>query len=277
MHSRTALPLWTLLMIGVCTHSEAAPTIGTTNATPVLVSVGTPTAVTVTALITDPTLIPTSVNLLRINPTAPPTLIGQLRDDGTNGDQTANDKIFTGRTTINETAEGQVALQVNAAFKGTLTRAQSSVLTIFVTLQGLPPDPGPVGQTTLGGIDFDQDGIRDDVQRYIALTYSTSAKTRSALTQYAKAQQAFLLAGSNKQLATARAQDVDRAIACAAYSLPGSGSRLLMDLESHLLNTGQRASSYLAADLELSGQFFAVLPANQRKGQCTIDPDSLPN
>ena len=46
---------------------------------------------------------------------------------------------------------------------------------------GLPPDPGEAGKATLEGIDSDQDGIRDDIQRYIALTYPDSQKTRAAL------------------------------------------------------------------------------------------------
>ncbi|MDX8380534.1 MAG: hypothetical protein R8M14_00305 [Ghiorsea sp.] len=35
---------------------------------------------------------------------------------------------------------------------------------------GLPPDPGAAGRGTLAGIDSDNDGVRDDVQRWIALT-----------------------------------------------------------------------------------------------------------
>ena len=52
----------------------------------------------------------------------------------------------------------------------------------------LPPDPGPAGLATLARIDSNNNGVRDDVARYIALTYpaSTEADTRSALTQYTK-------------------------------------------------------------------------------------------
>jgi hypothetical protein len=48
---------------------------------------------------------------------------------------------------------------------------------------GLPPDPGEAGKATIEGIDSDQDGLRDDIQRYIALTYPDSEKTREALRQ----------------------------------------------------------------------------------------------
>jgi len=36
----------------------------------------------------------------------------------------------------------------------------------------LPPNPGEAGKATLQGIDSDNDGVRDDIQRYIALTLS---------------------------------------------------------------------------------------------------------
>ena len=43
------------------------------------------------------------------------------------------------------------------------------------TTAGLPPDPGEAGRRTLAGIDSDRDGIRDDLQRYVALTYGDYA------------------------------------------------------------------------------------------------------
>src|SRR3989344_936537 len=50
-------------------------------------------------------------------------------------------------------------------------------------IAALPPDPGKKGKQTLEGVDSDGDGIRDDVQRYIVLTFPSSEKTRAALTQ----------------------------------------------------------------------------------------------
>jgi len=53
----------------------------------------------------------------------------------------------------------------------------------------LPPDPGAAGKLTLSGIDSDNDGVRDDVQRWIVMTYPNSQKTRAALTQRTKVMQ----------------------------------------------------------------------------------------
>jgi hypothetical protein len=64
----------------------------------------------------------------------------------------------------------------------------------------LPPDPGEAGKESLEGVDCDRDGVRDDIQRWIALTYPDSEKTRAALTVVAKNRQLALLNADNKSL-----------------------------------------------------------------------------
>jgi hypothetical protein len=108
------------------------PAIGTTMAAPTVIAVNTPTTVTVISVITDSTVIATGVNLLRINPTGNPTILGRLRDDGTTGDAVAGDKTFTGQVTFNESTTGEIKLQVSAAFRGMLRRVTSSIITIDV-------------------------------------------------------------------------------------------------------------------------------------------------
>lgn len=46
----------------------------------------------------------------------------------------------------------------------------------------LPPDPGEAGKLTIDGIDADKDGMRDDVQRWIALEWGHSPIAVKALT-----------------------------------------------------------------------------------------------
>lgn len=121
---------------GVCT--QAAPTIGATGATPTSINASTPTTITVTSVITDPTLITTGINLIRLNPGGASTILGQLHDDGLNGDAVAGDKTFTLQVTLNEVNAGQVQLQVSAAFRGVLQRVLSNVMTVTVTAASLP-------------------------------------------------------------------------------------------------------------------------------------------
>ena len=57
----------------------------------------------------------------------------------------------------------------------------------------LPPDPGEPGDGTVAGVDSDGDGVRDDVQRYIQITYPGDKPTIDILTDYAKTLQEAVL------------------------------------------------------------------------------------
>jgi len=95
--------------------------------------VNTPTIVTFTVSITDPTLIPNSVSLLRLRaPGAQSIILGQMHDDGKNGDAVASDRTYTLQVSLNEPATGQIQLQVSAAFRGLLKRVTSTGLVIDV-------------------------------------------------------------------------------------------------------------------------------------------------
>ena len=93
--------------------------------------VGTPTQITVTASISDPSPIPTGVNLLQLNANGSTTILGTLHDDGLNGDAFAGDSVFTFLVTLNEPTASQVQLQVSAAFKGVLQRVKSPIMNVF--------------------------------------------------------------------------------------------------------------------------------------------------
>ena len=111
----------------------AAPTINSVSASPTAVPASKSTLVTVTALITDPTLVSNSVNLLRVDPSGKSLgVVGVLRDDGLNGDVQKSDRVFTIVQLINEPTIGEVRFQVSAAFKGVLKRASSNSLIVNV-------------------------------------------------------------------------------------------------------------------------------------------------
>lgn len=58
--------------------------------------------------------------------------MGQLHDDGMNGDAVAGDKTFTLVKSFNETTTGEIKLQVSAAFRGILRRVTSGIITIEI-------------------------------------------------------------------------------------------------------------------------------------------------
>lgn len=142
----------------------------------------------------------------------------------------------------------------------------------------LPPDPGNDGKATLAGIDSDNDGVRDDIERYIWLTYPHSQKTRLALTSDAIAMQAALLSRGDPALASGASDALGRAAYCLWYIYDGPASfPVSNNVEALYLNTSERSRAYKAYFGLLNGQFVPGVPESQRKAQCAFDPDTLPN
>lgn len=138
---------------------QAAPTIGTTAANPAYIVVKTPTLVTLTAQITDSSLIAGSVNLLKVDANGKVlATVGVMHDDGLNGDALAGDKTFSYRSSANEPSVGSAYYQVSAAFKGVLKRVLSKPIQVAVkspTIQWSTPaveltlSPGETATRTL--------------------------------------------------------------------------------------------------------------------------------
>ena len=96
--------------------------IGVPSVSPPIIPTAQDVPVTVSAYIPDVKLIPTSVNLLRVNSSGKTTILGSLNDQGLNGDAEARDKIFTATTSFNESIGTSINLRISAALKGTLKR-----------------------------------------------------------------------------------------------------------------------------------------------------------
>jgi hypothetical protein len=151
-----------------------------------------------------------------------------------------------------------------------------------IDISNLPPDPGKAGKATLAGIDSDKDGVRDDVQRWIAINYPNSQKTRAALTQIAKAKQMILLNAANATKARANALVADNAAYCLTYvreqilGLAGSDAyNIKGELRAIYLNTYIRTKAWLQYDSHLGGMFFTI-PQDLKQG-CAFNPDTMPN
>lgn len=182
--------------------------------------------------------------------------------------------FFAPVTSETDTLEGTI--QLRSAVNPPRNFAQPLPVTLII--QGLPPDPGAAGKATLQGIDSDGDSVRDDVQRYIVLTYPNSEKTRAGLRQLAMTNQDFIL-NSNAPEATLLniVTRRHRAADCLDYVSggPENALALLRDLRAQILNTKQRSLAYADADRRLSGKFFPITDPATFKNSCDFDPDSL--
>jgi hypothetical protein len=139
----------------------------------------------------------------------------------------------------------------------------------------LPPDPGEAGKATLEGIDADGDGIRDDIQRYIALTYPESSKTRAALRQAAIALQKTILESPDEESALNTTELEARASECIRYIHPDEGRNIDNMLIAEFLNTPERSRAYLEYDSKLGGHVFGTKDLDEYKTSCTFEPDQM--
>ena len=126
----------------------------------------------------------------------------------------------------------------------------------------LPVDPAEEGKVTLAGIDADSDGVRDDIQRYIALTYWDKPDLKAALRQYAVPLQQALLEADSEEAALVNTEELGRAFSCIEYrtmSLDDAGN-ISDKLKIKMLNTKERSKAYLLYNQQLGGNIFPGLP-----------------
>lgn len=139
----------------------------------------------------------------------------------------------------------------------------------------LLPDPGEAGKMTLEGIDSDQDGLRDDIQRYIALTYPGSQKTRAALRQFALSLNKTILESPDVESALLNTELEARAQDCLWYIHSNNSIRMSDLLMAEYLNTLERSKAYLEYNSKLGGQVFGGKDFDEFKSSCAFDPDLM--
>lgn len=113
-------------------------------------------------------------------------------------------------------------------------------------------------EPTLGGIDANTNGVRDDIERHIEKKYTEPAQRKAAM-QTARAYQQMLLVDKKDMAALDAASEAgSRAIVCAKSVFPGLDGaaahyRMNTDLESMTSNTKMRLLAYLAYNKARSG------------------------
>ena len=143
----------------------------------------------------------------------------------------------------------------------------------------LPPDPGPDGDTTLEGTDVNENGVRDDVERWIGLTYRNSQKARQALTQAYFPLQGFILHAhqADRDAVYDDMTALQRAGECMNVLFGEEGYEMRKELKAHVLNTSERVQAYRQASRMIGGGSFPGRPLSQWKESCTFDPDAMDN
>lgn len=128
------------LSVGLSSVAQAAPNITLASADPAQILAGQASQVRISAVINDPSLIPGSVNLQRVESTSTnPTIVGKLQDDGLNGDAVAGDGRYTIQIALNEPVAKRITYRISAAFKGQFQRLKSGDIFLDVAAGGPQP------------------------------------------------------------------------------------------------------------------------------------------
>ncbi len=183
--------------------------------------------------------------------------------------------------TVNSNSQSQVKFEGTVHLRDNLNYATNALplpVTVVVHNQPVPPDPGEAGKQTLEGIDSDNDGVRDDLQRWIVLNYLNSEKRRAALRQYVKASEAFLVAANDKGQSIIWDKEMEKSSYCAAYVFGNDDSfRATDEFIAQLNNTELRSRAYIQANSKLGGTFGIQTTMSEWKTWCTFNPDAMDN
>jgi hypothetical protein len=169
----------------------STPTVGAPMTTsPTTIPTNTSATVLITSLITDPRLIPGSVNLVRLNDNNVVIgIVGVMHDDGENGDVVAGDHVYSLQLALNEPAQRVFEFEVSAAFKGFLRRIISSpiefaaVSPVGESLADLVPSNGTIvlGTVTNQGSSLNSGEIVTTVTLAVTRVLEGSASSSSLL------------------------------------------------------------------------------------------------
>jgi len=149
----------------------------------------------------------------------------------------------------------------------------------------LPPEPDEkLNNSTLLGIDSNNNGVRDDVERWIFLEmeiYNGYEKIEQVIAmQKAKAYQMALIDPTNKDDKVNKATEASSDCwTWYIYSkeIKGNSNRMKFgrDMRDRVFNTKERLKTFWQYDTTLAGRVFTLTKTLKTKTQCEINIDEL--
>jgi hypothetical protein len=149
-------------------------------------------------------------------------------------------------------------------------------------LANLPPHPGPAGNATVEGVDSNRDGIRDDIEIFIAENYGYSERAVRALRSIARdVQHDIVDPPKTPEEAVARSNVKARAIWCYGATVDWEtrvSKRAMLDVIAETVNTPERFDRFRRKEKLLAGQVSeAPDPRLSIEELCGYDPAQLKN
>ncbi len=205
-----------------------------------------------------------------------------LYDDNTTEDVTGKAEwIITPKdaVTINgRTLTAKLDTNVTIQAKLNATRSNPVTLEIYWEVNGhrLPPEPDPkVNNATLLGVDVNDNGVRDDVERWIYEKYKDKHPIHIDIAmQAAKAKQLVLeKPGKAKEIHDIVVAPID----CESYYKVCIDKPLVKEkingrkFRNIIFNTKERMNAYIKYDSLLSGDSYTIPRCQQRKLACDFN------
>ncbi len=174
---------------------------------------------------------------------------------------------------ITPIAEGTTTLQAKLNNEAT---AEISI-TVYKEINGykLPPEPDPIiNNSTLLGIDVNNNGVRDDVERKIIETYREPSKIELMMDM---AEVGQMILENPVGDAIVNEKKMSRIGDCEMYlySLHLDPSNSIDFYENNMYNTKKRVRAYLDYNLALSGGVYGSSPADWNADSCDYDVDAM--
>ena len=167
--------------------------------------------------------------------------------------------------------DGNVTVQ--ASIDGVNSNTIALNITWIVDGHVLPPEPDPVvNNATLGGVDSNSNGVRDDVERNIYATYPVRLH-RGLLMGGAIVLQEIMLRPVEEAKETQ--EGITKAINCHLYlmdfdsEIDSDEFDWLTFLENKTVNTKERIRKYLDYNIALSGGSYGSSPVDWNRESCS--------
>lgn len=117
----------------------------------------------------------------------------------------------------------------------------------------LPPDPGEDGLIGLAGIDSNQDGVRDDIERFIARTLTDAERERKAARQLAKVSQKKLENAYDREKIIELSDESGAAVICLWHVMGRDATAFRHKMKAKMYNTLERIKAWNKMNGHLSG------------------------
>ncbi len=232
-----------------------------------------------------------NVTLLNVGDKATLTIIGTYSDNSTKV-LTSNiewivspaDSAQMNGSILTAKKDAQVSVQakLGTVFSNTVNLTIATIINGYV----LPPEPDPaVNNATLLGVDANDNGVRDDVERFIVIKYKDQHKIVTEIGfQGARAYQMIVENPLNTEENHKALHD---AMDCNHYykftaKYANNGDSVLIDhyidsgYKNLQLNTKARVKAYLEYDKQLSGGVYNATPLGEdEKRNCNFDVNAL--